>query len=646
MRCTKCGREASDGAKFCPNCGEKFSEAAYCSKCGAKVDKEMIFCPECGNQLGGAKKGKRSVGFKKKMCIMAGAAAAVVLVLVCIMLNTDKSALKAYAKFQTEYHEQYGQYQEVNDCCAGIIMSPKGEKWLAILDAMDVAEDSATYRINVYRYGWGRVKKVAGISNIRVDDYIGFSVIDEKLYLFVDDRDYGLGSSNNGKIGGVYYLNENDKFVQEKVTAKADTEKNTYVEMTESGKTIDELLLLGNIKNSSAVAVNCLMSVLAEDFPMITDELARYKIKDQADLQIAYGKILKENGIWNVMDEFLDRPLNTDYPVVGVVESEYGYYLLRTSGNLGLVRAKNINELDKALKEADGRKVSRIEREALAGRHIKEVTIPNNIDYIGTRAFVDCEKLQTVTISDGVKRIGKEAFKGCGKLQQIRFPDSIEVIGDDILDDTGVPGPVILTEEGTTAGRYAEENGFDCQEKELDKAQIEERKTIGEAAEYFEEQVENTELHEADGSVVDPKVALIYLDDDNIPECVIYGEGYSLSGYLSYYRLLSYTKGVEDEVYGDLRYIPRSGKYMAERWVNGHGYEYIVKSLGDTIVEESVITNFMAAVPDEAEHAVDGRDLGSAEAVEDYISSLGFTDQIEGDKLFSSVSEAYHNLKN
>lgn len=640
MRCTKCGNKVSESEVFCSKCGEKLTKIRSCRKCGTKVEDGMKVCPQCGSRLNGKYKG--STRSKNRICIIVGAVMAVVMVIMCGMLNTDKSALKAYAKFQAKYYEKYGEYKDANDCCARIIMSPKGEKWLAILDATDMTEDSAAYRINLYRYSWGRVKKVTGVSNLHLDDYIGFSLIDGKLYMFVDDWDYTLGSNYDGKIEGVYYLNEKNKFVQEKVTKRVDKENNTNIDVTESGKTIDELLLMGNITSDSAFAINDLFSVLAEDFPLLIDELVKYEIKDQADLLIAYGKILKEIGTCDRMDEFLNSPLDTDYPVVGVVESEFGYYALRTSGNMGLIQVKNVNELDKALKEADGRKVSRIEKEALAECNIEEVTIPDNIDYIGVGAFRDCEKLQKVMISDGVTEIGEKAFSGCKNLMQIMIPDSVEMIGSAILDATSVPGTVIIAKKGTMAAQYAEVKGFDYQEKELDKTQLNERKTIAEAAAYYEEQLKNTEFY--DGWDGETRVELIYLDDDKIPECVILGENFvEMSSNI--YKIFSYSKGVEDEVYGQLRYNPDTREYMIEHWVNGYGYEYIVKSLEDVFNEKSVIRNFTAATPDEIEYTVDGQDLGSEEGVESYVSSLGFTKQIEYENTFSSVSEAYYYLK-
>ena len=62
MKCSNCGQEVDQSAKFCPSCGtrleaageEKASEAGkYCPQCGAQVSAEAKFCPSCGHALAG-----------------------------------------------------------------------------------------------------------------------------------------------------------------------------------------------------------------------------------------------------------------------------------------------------------------------------------------------------------------------------------------------------------------------------------------------------------------------------------------------------------------------------------------------------------------------------------------------------------------
>ncbi len=55
MFCLSCGKEISDGAKFCSFCGVQQEDAEsvkmYCAKCHKEFDTEMIFCDECGMKL-------------------------------------------------------------------------------------------------------------------------------------------------------------------------------------------------------------------------------------------------------------------------------------------------------------------------------------------------------------------------------------------------------------------------------------------------------------------------------------------------------------------------------------------------------------------------------------------------------------------
>lgn len=48
-KCPKCGLDVVNGAKFCPNCGNKLVET--CPKCGAEIPNGSKFCPNCGNKL-------------------------------------------------------------------------------------------------------------------------------------------------------------------------------------------------------------------------------------------------------------------------------------------------------------------------------------------------------------------------------------------------------------------------------------------------------------------------------------------------------------------------------------------------------------------------------------------------------------------
>lgn len=74
MRCEKCGTSLKEGAKFCPNCGEKVSAQPdannpdqaetpknICHACGAELKEGLKFCLECGEKIDGSAPKPKSV---------------------------------------------------------------------------------------------------------------------------------------------------------------------------------------------------------------------------------------------------------------------------------------------------------------------------------------------------------------------------------------------------------------------------------------------------------------------------------------------------------------------------------------------------------------------------------------------------------
>jgi len=66
-------------------------------------------------------------------------------------------------------------------------------------------------------------------------------------------------------------------------------------------------------------------------------------------------------------------------------------------------------------------------------RHLKSITVPGCVEYIGQLAFVDCPELTNVTIENGVKEISHQAFAGCKKLSVITIPDSVNSFGVELF---------------------------------------------------------------------------------------------------------------------------------------------------------------------------------------------------------------------
>lgn len=51
MKCPECGKEISDTAQSCPNCGYSFERTKFCKFCGEKIPSDSIICTKCGRQV-------------------------------------------------------------------------------------------------------------------------------------------------------------------------------------------------------------------------------------------------------------------------------------------------------------------------------------------------------------------------------------------------------------------------------------------------------------------------------------------------------------------------------------------------------------------------------------------------------------------
>jgi hypothetical protein len=275
--------------------------------------------------------------------------------------------------------------------------------------------------------------------------------------------------------------------------------------------------------------------------------MQKEKLKDDIALQLFYAKMTEELDIEIPGYDYEE----TDAPIVTVIENEQGYYGVRTSGKLSLLRTKNTGELkdiSKVLKDMDGRAVTRIEGGAFYNsKNLKQVRIPETISYIGANAFAGCEKLEWMEIPESVEQMGTDIF-GSGKY--------------------GFSTTIVFCDPGSEAEVYAQKNEIPCKNGEAEEADPKEIEKIrGEIkkknrylsayAEYFERNSEEFEKfrNDYDGSVAGTaSYDIVDIQNDGVPELILcvtnsyagitdffyVGKNNQVKSYQDFYNWMSY----------------------------------------------------------------------------------------------------------
>ncbi len=87
---------------------------------------------------------------------------------------------------------------------------------------------------------------------------------------------------------------------------------------------------------------------------------------------------------------------------------------------------------------------------------LKNITIPDSVTSIGDSAFYNCPNLTTdIKIPDGVTNIGYEAFFDCSSLTNITIPDSVTSIGDSAFSGCASLESITIPDGVTSIGDFA-----------------------------------------------------------------------------------------------------------------------------------------------------------------------------------------------
>lgn len=105
-------------------------------------------------------------------------------------------------------------------------------------------------------------------------------------------------------------------------------------------------------------------------------------------------------------------------------------------GDEVFVECRNMQEF-KGLYAADGGRCLIKDGTLLtyANKSGTSYTIPNSVTAIDSRAFEECDDLQSITFTDNIKTIGEDAFYRCDGLTSITVPKNIESLGDGAFGD-------------------------------------------------------------------------------------------------------------------------------------------------------------------------------------------------------------------
>ena len=92
--------------------------------------------------------------------------------------------------------------------------------------------------------------------------------------------------------------------------------------------------------------------------------------------------------------------------------------------------------------------ISKICEGAFASTGIVEIELPTGMDEISGSLFLNCDKLVRIVIPDGVTKIGESAFKNCSSLVSVTMPNSLREIEQGVfvccrgLKEITIPGGV------------------------------------------------------------------------------------------------------------------------------------------------------------------------------------------------------------
>ena len=100
----------------------------------------------------------------------------------------------------------------------------------------------------------------------------------------------------------------------------------------------------------------------------------------------------------------------------------------------------------------EGLPVKKIGKLGFARRFCKKIILPDSVEEIGERAFINCELLESITVGKGLKKIGPEALKSCHALKEAAFPDGMSEIANNVFSENEELTRIIIPGKDTKIG--------------------------------------------------------------------------------------------------------------------------------------------------------------------------------------------------
>ncbi len=304
IKCPKCNRELSDGAKFCAGCGSPVFETIFCPNCGKQTSTEFAFCQSCGasvtktpaaeqtaapvtEQVKSAPVGKKKL--PKKAILFGGIGVAVIAVLIIVIALVSGKSENNYALYVKD-GEIY--YNDLKKSSESLQLTSR------LYDSGEVSDEALSesgYQLGCYTY-----------------------MSENGKYIFFPDK---IGDGDSGF--NLYYKEVSD--LDEEAT-KIDSDVRLYFVNSSATRIIylkgdeGDLYLYNIGKDSKEKITSDVISIehLNEDFSTL------YYIKDGSLYKYVVGK-----------DS--DKVVSDVYEVVKIYDSGEIYYLKSENEELSLM---------------------------------------------------------------------------------------------------------------------------------------------------------------------------------------------------------------------------------------------------------------------------------------------------------------------